>query len=300
MVLAAALAASPSPTGGTCPNEQAGAGADANLGNCLGDAREARRANEPRLAAEAYARALTFAREVYAAGEPGAAADWYTGAGEQVVHYGTEGCGLAASLPGAAPRAMLTGCLELLDEYLADLEAVDAGASRSAAAARERRAELVPLLAGLPAEKEVEAAPKVVTPTEPRVGPEPARPRDVPRPVVPRRPTGLDAGLGVSAAVAGLAIAGLVVGDRLGRRAQATALSGADAANGVDVCEAMASAAGCGDLRTARRLFAASGVMLGVALAATAVFAGLRVRHARRARVSAFSSGPRAGFAVHF
>ena len=39
----------------------------------LGDAREARRANEPRLAAEAYARALTFAREVYAAGEPGAA-----------------------------------------------------------------------------------------------------------------------------------------------------------------------------------------------------------------------------------
>ena len=65
---------------------------------------------------------------------------------------------------------------------------------------------------------------------------------------------------------------------------------------GVDLCEAMASAAGCDDLRSARRLFVASGVTLGVALAATALFAGLRVRHARRARVSAAWRG----VAVHF
>ncbi|MFY0533165.1 hypothetical protein [Nannocystis pusilla] len=74
LVLAAAIAASPvTPTqaAGTCPNERADAGADANLGNCLGDAREARRASEPRLAAAAYARALMFAREAYAAGKQG-------------------------------------------------------------------------------------------------------------------------------------------------------------------------------------------------------------------------------------
>ncbi|MDC0672105.1 hypothetical protein [Nannocystis radixulma] len=306
LVLAAAIAASPvTPTqaAGTCANERADAGADANLGNCLGDAREARRANEPRLAATAYARALMFAREVYAAGKEGAAADWYAAAGEQIVHYGTEGCALATNLTGAAPRAMLTACVELLDEFLADLEAVNAGASRSAAAARQRRAELEPLLSGLPAEPEPEPEP-IATPKEPRGESTPALPRVEPRLVSPlRRPTGLDAGLGVSATVAGLAIAGLVVGDQLGRRAHAAALSGPDAAAapaGVDLCEAMASAVGCDDLRSARRLFVASGVTLGVALAATALFAGLRIRHARRARVSASWSGPRAGVAVHF
>ena len=306
LVLAAALAASPTArAAGTCPNEQADVGADANLGNCLGDAREARRANEPRLAAAAYARALTFAREAYAAGKVGAAADWYAAAGEQIVHYGTEGCALATSLTGEAPRATLTACLELLDEFLADLEAVDAGASRSAAAMRQRRAELEPLLAGLPAEPVAEPIPMVtpiVTPTEPRG--ETTAPRLKPRPVPPPRSmAGIDAGLGVSAAIAGLAIAGLVVGDRLGRRAHAAALSGpdaADAAGGVDLCAARASAAGCDDLRSARRLFVASGVGLGVALAATALFAGLRVRHARRARVSASWGGSRAGVMVHF
>ncbi|MCY0992045.1 hypothetical protein OV203_33210 [Nannocystis sp. ILAH1] len=303
LVLAAAIAASPvTPTqaAGTCPNERADAGADANLGNCLGDARESRRANEPRLAAAAYARALMFAREAYAAGKKeGAAADWYAAAGEQIVHYGTEGCALASNLTGEAPRAMLTACFELLDEFLADLEAVNAGASRSAAAARQRRAELEPLLAGLPAPPQPEAPP-IARPTAPRGEPTSASPRPV---LSLRRPTGLDAGLGVSAAVAGLAIAGLVVGDGLGRRAHAAALSGPDAAGapvGVDLCEAMASAVGCDDLRSARRLFVASGVTLGVALAATALFAGLRVRHARRARVSASWSGPRAGVAVHF
>jgi hypothetical protein len=306
LVLAVALAAPPATrTAGTCPNEQAGAGADANLGNCLGDAREARRASEPRLAAAAYARALMFAREVYAAGKVGAAADWYAAAGEQVVHYGTEGCALATSLTGEAARGMLTGCVELLDEFLADLEAVNAGASRSAAAARQRRSELEPLLAGLPAEP-VEPAPDVppiATPEGPRGEVMPTPPRAEKPVPPPRRATGLDAGLGVSAAVAGLAIAGLVVGDQLGRRAHAATLSGpdaADAADDVDLCEAMASAAGCDDLRSARRLFVASGVTLGVALAATALFAGLRVRHARRARVSAAWSGPRAGLAVHF
>lgn len=306
LVLAAALAASPAtPTRAarTCPNEHADAGADANLGNCLGDARGARRANEPRLAAAAYARALMFAREAYAAGKEGAAADWYSAAGGQIVHYGTEGCALATDLTGEAPRAMLTACVELLDEFLADLEAVNAGASRSAAAAQQRRAELGPLLAGLPAPPEPEV-PSMTTPTQPRDETIPAPPRTVPKPVMPlRRPTGIDAGLGVSAAVAGLAIAGLVVGDRLGRRAHAAALAGpdaADAAVGVDLCEAMASASGCDDLRSARRLFVASGVTLGVALAATALFAGLRIRHARRARVSASWSGPRAGVVVHF
>jgi hypothetical protein len=301
LVLAAALAASPAtPTAGTCPNERADAGADANLGNCLGDAREARRANEPRLAAAAYARALMFAREAYAAGKQGAAADWSSAAGEQIVHYGTEGCALATDLTGEAPRATLTACVELLDEFLADLEAVNASASRSAAAARQRRAELEPLLAGLPAPPEPEVPP-MATPTEPRGESTPAVSRVEPKPVPPRRPTGIEAGLGVSAVVAGLAIAGLVAGDRLGRRAHAAALSGpdaADAADDVDLCEAMASAAGCDDLRSARRLFVASGVTLGVALAATALFAGLRVRHARRARVSASWRGP--GVAVHF
>ncbi len=306
LVLAAALAASPATPAwpaGTCPNEQTEAGADANLGNCLGDAREARRANEPRLAAAAYARALIFAREAYAAGKEGAAADWYSAAGEQIVHYGTEGCALATTLTGEAPRAMLTACVELLDEFLADLEAVNAGASRSAAAARQRRAELEPLLAGLPAPPEPEVPP-ISTPTEPRGESTPTPTRALPKPVPSsRRPTGIDAGLGVSAAVAGLAIAGLVVGDQLGRRAHAATLSGpdaADAALGVDLCEAMASAPGCDDLRSARRLFVASGVTLGIALVATVLFAGLRVRHARRARVSASWSGPRAGVAVHF
>lgn len=303
LVLAAALAASPTPAAGTCPNERADAGADENLGNCLGDAREARRANEPRLAAAAYARALMFAREAYAAGKAGAAADWYVAAGEQVVHYGTEGCALATDLPGAAPRATLTACAALLDEFLADLEAVDAGTSRSAAAARQRRAELEPLLAGLPAEPSplpAEPSPPTNVPP-PRAEPSPA-PQVAPRPP-PRRPIGLDAGLGVSAAVAGLAIAGLAVGDQRGRKAQTAALAGpdaADAADGVDLCEASPSAAGCDDLRSARRLFVASGVGLGVALAVTAVLAGLRVRHARRARVSVAWRGPRAGVVVHF
>ncbi|MFZ6178879.1 hypothetical protein [Nannocystis pusilla] len=302
LVLAAAIAASPvTPTraDSTCPNERADAGADANLGNCLGDAREARRANEPRLAAAAYARALMFAREAYAAGKQEAAADWYAAAGEQIVHYGTEGCALASNLPGEAQRAMLTACGELLDEFLADLEAVNAGTSRSAAAARQRRAELEPLLAGLPAPPQPEVPP-LARPTEPRGESIPAPSK----PMLPlRRPTGLDAGLGVSAAVAGLAIAGLVVGDGLGRKAHAAALSGpeaADAPAGVDLCEATPSAVGCDDLRSARRLFVASGVTLGVALAVTAVLAGLRVRHARRARASASWSGPRAGVAVHF
>ncbi|MCY1004594.1 hypothetical protein OV079_03210 [Nannocystis pusilla] len=225
LVLAAAIAASPvTPTraDSTCPNERADAGADANLGNCLGDAREARRANEPRLAAAAYARALMFAREAYAAGKQEAAADWYVAAGEQIVHYGTEGCALASNLPDEAQRAMLTACAELLDEFLADLEAVNAGTSRSAAAARQRRAELEPLLAGLPAPPQPEEPP-LARPTEPRGESIPAPPK----PMLPlRRPTGLDAGLGVSAAVAGLAIAGLVVGDGLGRKAHAAALSG--------------------------------------------------------------------------
>ncbi len=298
LVLAAALAASPVPqAAGTCPNEQADAGAGANLGNCLGDAREASQANEPRLAAAAYARALMFAREAYAAGKQGAAADWYAAAGEQIVHYGTEGCALATNPTGAAARAMLTACRELLDEFLADLEAVNAGASRSAAAARQRRAELGPL----PAAPEPEPEP---APTEPRGASTSAPPRAVPQRVPPpSRPTPLDAGLGVSAAVAGLAIAGLVVGDQLGRRAHAATLSGpdaVDAAVGVDLCATMAGAAGCDDLRSARRLFVASGVTLGVALVATAVFAGLRLRHARRARVAAAWSGPRAGVAIHF
>ncbi|MDC0721192.1 hypothetical protein [Nannocystis bainbridge] len=301
LVLAAALASAPvTPTrsAGTCANERADADADANLGNCLGDAREARQEGEPRLAAAAYARALMFAREAYAAGKVGAAADWYAAAGEQIVHYGTEGCA-PANLTGEASPAMLTACVELLDEFLADLEAVDAGASRSAAAARQRRAELEPLLAGLPAPPEPEVPP-TATPAEPRGDSTPALPRAVP---APRRPTGLDAGLGVAATVAGLAIAGLVVGDRLGRSAHTAALSGSDAvdaAAGVDLCEAMASADGCDDLRSARRLFVASGVTLGVALAATALLTGLRVRHARRARVSASWSGPRAGVVVRF
>ncbi|MFY0533164.1 hypothetical protein [Nannocystis pusilla] len=200
------------------------------------------------------------------------------------MHYGTEGCALASNLTGEAPRAMLTACVELLDAFLADLEAVNAGASRSAAAARQRRAELEPLLAGLPAPPEPERLP-IARPPAPRGEPTSAPPK----PVLPlRRPIGLDAGLGASAAVAGLAIAGLVVGDGLGRRAHAAALSGpeaGDGAAGVDLCEAMPSAVGCDDLRSARRLFVASGVTLGVALAATALFAGLRVRHARRARV---------------
>jgi len=304
LILAAALSASPTtPTQATCPNERADAGADANLGNCLGDAREARQANEPRLAATAYARALSFAREAYTAGKTGAAADWYSGAGEQIVHYGTEGCALATNLPDAAARAMLAGCAELLELFLADLETVNAGPSRSAASARQRRAELEPLLAGL---AEPEPEPPIITPT-----PTPPRDEAKPRPTPtilkpaspPRRPVGLDAGLGVSAAVAVAGIVGLVVGDQLGRKAHATALAGPDAAglaNGVDVCEAMAAAAGCDDLRSARRLFVASGVTLGVALAATALFTGLRIRHARRARVTASWSGPRAGFAVHF
>ena len=107
----------------------------------------------------------------------------------------------------------------------------------------------------------------------------------------------------MSAAVAGLAVAGLVAGDQFGRRAQAAALSGpdvGDAAVGVDLCAATASAAGCDDLRSARRLFVASGVSLGVALAVTALFTGLRIRHARRARVAVAWSGPRAGVVVHF
>ncbi|WAS89720.1 hypothetical protein [Nannocystis punicea] len=306
LVLAASIAASPvtpTRTTGTCANERADADADANLGNCLGDAREARQANEPRLAAAAYARALMFAREAYATGKEGAAADWYSAAGEQIVHYGTEGCVLATNLTGEASRAMLTACVELLDEFLADLEAVNAGASRSAAAARQRRAELEPLLAGLPAPPEPEV-PRVARPTEPRSESTSAPLRALPMSVPPlRRPIGLDAGLGVSAAVAGLAIAGLVAGDQLGRRAHAAALSGpdaADAAVGVDLCEAMPSGGGCDDLRSARRLFVASGVTLGVALAATALFAGLRVRHARRARVTASWSGPRAGVSINF
>ena len=303
LILVAALVASPTArAAGTCPNERADAGADENLGNCLGDARAARQADEPRLAAAAYARALMFAREAYATGKAGAGADWYATTGEQIVHYGTEGCALATDLTGAAPRATLTECLGLLNEFLADLEAVDAGASRSAAAAQQRRAQLEPLLAGLPAEP-VPDVPKLAAPTEPPRESTPA-PRLAAKPVLPpRRRVGIDAGLGVSAAVAGLAIAGLVVGDQLGRRAHAAALSGPDAgaaAAGVDLCEAMASAPGCDDLHSARRLFVASGVTLGVALAATALFTGLRIRHARRARVSAAWSGPRVGVALHF
>lgn len=307
LVLAAALATSPAtPTSGTCPNERADAGAGANLGDCLADAREARRASEPRLAAAAYARALMFAREAYAAGKAGAAADWYSAAGEQIVHYGTEGCALATGLTGEASRATLAACAALLDEFLADLEAVDAGASRSAAAARQRRAELGPLLAGPEPPKSeprpVPVTPPMVTPTEPQADTRPSQ--AVPEPAPPsRRPTGIDAGLGVSAAVAGLAIVGLVVGDRLGRKAHAAASAGpdvVDATPGVDLCESMAAAVGCDELRSARRLFVASGVTLGVALAATALFAGLRVRHARRARVSAAWSGPRAGVTVRF
>jgi hypothetical protein len=142
--------------------------------------------------------------------------------------------------------------------------------------------------------------PPSVTPTQPHS----ELPPPLPTPVPPRRrPIGLDAGLGASAAVAGGASAGLDAGPQLGRRAQAAALSGPDAAaapDGVDLCAATPSAGGCDDLRSARRLFVAGGVTLGVALAATALFAALRVRHARRARVSASWSGPRAGVAVHF
>lgn len=306
LVLAATLAASPATStpaaAGTCPNERADAGADANLGNCLGDAREARRANELRLAAAAYARALMFAREAYTTGKTGPA--WNPAAGEQIVHYGTEGCALATNLGGDAPRALLTACIALLDEFLADLAASDADASRSLAAAQQRRAELEPLLAGLPDPEPAPVAPATTTPATPASESPAAPPQPRPGPIPPpRRPTGLDAGLGVSAAVAGLAIVGLVVGDQVGRKAHATALSGPDPAAGVDVCEAMPSTAGCDDLRSARRLFVASGITLGVALAATAVFTGLRIRHARRARSTTATVswyGPRAGLTVHF
>jgi len=294
--------------GESCPNEQAEASADVNLGNCLGDAREARKAAELRLAAAAYGRVVMFARLAYDAGKVDAAPAWFVDAGEQIVHYGTEGCALAPNLDGERAREVLGACALLLDVYLADLDRTNAGDSRSAALARQRRDELGPLLAGLPA------------PTPPRpAAPEPEQPAaapaiaatttDAPKPAPPRRPIGLDAGLGVAVGLAGVAVAGLVVGDQFGRRAHAAALAGPEAADvsaPSDVCDAMPSASGCADLRSARGLFIASGVVLGAALAATAVLAGLRIRHTRaerrrqHARVSSLWTGRHAGVVIHF
>lgn len=301
-VLAALLAASLASTAhaaDTCPNEQTTAAADANLGHCLGDAREARKANEPRLAAAAYGRAVKFAREAYDAGKPGAPAEWFTEAGEQIVHYGTEGCALATNLPDERAREILGTCIGLLDTYLADLAGVsprpsgpEAADSRSAQVARQRRDELQPLLAALTPKQpepvpEPTTAPPATPPSPPPAQPPPATVRDAPPPPPPKSPRGLDAGLGVSAALAGLSVVGIVAADQLGRKANTTVLSGPEAAGaseGVDVCATTPSAAGCSDLRSAKNLFIASGVLLGVTLAATVVFAGLRIRHARSQR----------------
>ena len=313
-LLAVSLAA-PAHAAEPCPGERADADAETNLGHCLVDAREARKTGQSRLAAAAYARAAALARTAYDAGKLSAAAEWFTDAGEQVVFYGTEGCATTTTLGPEQARGVLGACIELLDTYLADLAAIDAGATKSAEAARRRRSELQPVLDALPADAPTPEPPPTTTATTPPVTPL-VTPLVTPTPdarpvhpiVPPRPPRGLNAALGTSAGVAGLAIVGLVGAGVLGRDASDAVLASPEAntvMTGDDVCGAEPRANGCKDLATSKGLFIASGVLLGLALAATAVLVGLRVRHGRakpgvRAARAPIFGGPTAGFAVRF
>lgn len=282
-VVALALATPSAAAEPTCPNEQAAAAPADNLSSCLDDAREAKKAGERRVAAATYARALAFARQAYEAGRAGAAASWYTDVGEQLVYYGTEGCGLAVELPTAQATAALDACIELLSLYLSDLGASGMADSRSAKAVEGRLATLRPQRDAL-APVEVPEAPSAETPpvavepaptATPAVESPPVDTAPVPdsKPAPARPPRGLQAGLGVSLGVAAVSAVLIAVGDARGRDAADTLGTMPS-----DTCDERPQPAACDDLSSARGLFVGGAVGLGLSLAASAILLGLLLR----------------------
>ena len=293
VAVAVALTAAPVAAAPTCPNERPDASDADNLGLCLVDASDARKADEPRSAAASYARAVSFARRIYDAGKRGASPAWFTDAGEQVVYVATRGCTLAPELDPADALAALDACIELLTGYLGDLETIAAGDSASAAAARVRLASLHPLRAALapepastvPAAQPAPATPQpATTPPPPTATPPPPPAATAPTPAPTPRPRWRQTGLAVSAGTAVVSLAGIVAAAVLGRTA-AREIEAAKA-NVMPlqlVCETDPIPASCDHRTSARRLYITSAVFLGMSLILTATFTGLLV-HDRRAR----------------
>lgn len=309
----ALLPASASAAASTCPNERLDASDSDNLGACLADSRDAKKAGEPRLAALAQARAVEFARRAYDAEKIGAATDWFTSAGEEIVFYATRECKLARELEPSEARDMLGGCIGLLEAYLADLKANAAAESAAAAATQTRLAELQALREATPPVQEPSTPPGPTSterPNKPTLPPAPTTPSTTPDtpantspPPARPPPQRLQIGLGVSAGLAGLSVVGLVAAGVLGTKA-AEAVDNAketlDPDDARQICDRTPMPSSCSDLKNAKGLYIASGVFLGASLAATAVFTGLLVHdRSRRARLKAIGVAPtRDGFAV--
>lgn len=279
----------PQPDGAvSCPSERSDAPDRENLRNCLSSAREAHRAGEVRLAASAYRWVLVYARRIYDGGRTGANTAWFLGAGEQIVYYGTEGCGSAADLDAEDAQAVYDSCIELIKLYIADLEQVGALGARSRRALHERLTEVESLRDERPA-AEAEAPSLEASPPPPS-RPEPVKQEPDPSPVksVDPLPTpslpALKAGLGASLALVGASAAGLVAASVFGRRAERDLERESDAPAGAPICEASPRPRDCDDLRRARGLYIASSVGLGVGLAAAVVVGALWLRERRRPR----------------